>query len=84
MMTDVTRHALGELCLGGDWACTNGDLETLGYVAGRLATCTNEPLCRELTTLAEMCRCDLDGAIAAWLRLKQRVLQEDGRPIGMQ
>lgn len=38
MSTDSTTHTRGELCVGGDWACTNGDLETLGYVAGHLAT----------------------------------------------
>lgn len=78
--TDTTALTIGQLCVGGDWACTNGDLETLGYIAGRLAWCVREPLHCELATLAEICRCDPDRAVAAWMRLKDQVLHDDRRP----
>ncbi len=65
-------HTIGVLCVGGDWACANGDLEALAYVALGLAKHTREPLHRELVALAHTCRSDPDAAAAAWLRLKQR------------
>ena len=80
MTTYVMRRAIGELCVGGDWACTTGDLETLGHLAGRLAADAVEPLRDELRMLAAMCRSEPDASVAEWLRLKQRLLEEDGRP----
>jgi len=83
MSTHHPRHSLGEPCVSGDWACTHGDLETLGDVASRLAAYVDEPLRCELVALREICRCDPDRAVAAWIRLKQRVLYPlVGRPIG--
>lgn len=80
MASDITRHAVGELVVGGDWACTTGDLETLGYVARCLARHAAEPLRHDLILLAAMCRSDPDAAVTAWLRLKQRVLQDVDSP----
>lgn len=79
MRPDHPRHVLGELCVGGDWACSHGDLEALGDVAGRLARYMDEPLRCELITLVEICRCDPDRAVAAWIRLKPQVLHGDGQ-----
>jgi len=68
-------HAIGKLCVGGDWACAHGDIEALGYIAGRLAEYTRESLHGELVELADLCRCDSDRAVATWLRLKKQVLR---------
>jgi hypothetical protein len=77
----VARHSrdphtrmIGKLCLGGDWACANGDLGALGDIAERLITCSPEALHRELTGLSDLCRRDPDRASAAWVQLKTRVL----------
>ncbi len=63
-----------ELCFGGDWACTDGNLETLRFVAARLATGAPEPLHGWLLVLAAMCREDPEHAIAAWIQIKQHML----------
>lgn len=71
---DPQARTVGKLCLGGDWACANGDLGALGHIAERLVTCTPEPLHGELIGLSELCRCDPDHATQAWVRLKNQVL----------
>lgn len=68
------KNTIGALCFGGDWACSNGDLEALGHVASRLASCTPEPLHHELAELSAVCRSDPDRASELWLQLKRRVL----------
>ena len=70
---------LRELCFGGDWACANGDLGTLGFIAKRLAASAREPLHCKLLVLAEMCGNDPDHAIASWLRLKNQMLANTRR-----
>lgn len=65
---------IGKLCLGGDWACANGDLGALGDIADRLITCSPETLRGELARLSALCRYDPDHATAAWVQLKNRVL----------
>jgi hypothetical protein len=65
---------IGKLCLGGDWACANGDLGALGDIAERLITCSPKTLHRELVGLSDLCRHDPDRAAAAWVQLKNRVL----------
>jgi len=72
-------HAIGELCVEGDWACERGDLLTLGAVADRLVESMREPLHCELAELASQCRRDPARAVAAWYRLKERVLASDVR-----
>lgn len=73
-------RTVGKLCVGGDWACANGDLEALGDIASRLVGCTPEPLHCELVGLSELCRTDPDQATAVWVRLKGRVLQSVAPP----
>lgn len=73
-------HAIGVLCVAGDWACTQADLSTLGDIATRLAEYTHGPVHCEVATLAELCRCDPDRAVAAWYRLKELVLAGDVQP----
>ena len=63
--TDHLQRLIGELCVGGDWACTHGDVSTLGHIAEHLIEYTHEPLHCELATLSEICRCDPDRAVAA-------------------
>jgi hypothetical protein len=78
---DPVARTVGKLCVGGDWACANGDLEALGDIASRLVICTPEPLHRELRRLSELCRTDPDRATGVWVRLKRRVLDSvAGRP----
>lgn len=72
---DPHARTIGKLCLGGDWACANGDLEALGDIAQRLVTCVPEPLHCELIELSTMCRADPDLATTAWVQLKNRVLR---------
>jgi hypothetical protein len=67
---------IGKLCVGGDWACANGDLEALGDVAVQLADLAHEPLHCELVALSELCHSDPERAAAAWMRLKSQVLKD--------
>lgn len=71
---DPSTRVIGKLCLGGDWACANGDLEALGDIAARLVPHTAEPLRSELVALSALCRDDPDHATAVWGRLRSRVL----------
>lgn len=71
---DPHARMIGKLCLGGDWACANGDIGALGGIAERLVSCSPETLHRELARLSELCRCDPDHAAAAWVQLKKHVL----------
>ena len=73
---DPCTRTIGKLCLGGDWACANGDLEALGDIAVRLVAYTAEPLRSELAALSGLCRSDPDHANVAWAHLKQRVLRD--------
>jgi hypothetical protein len=77
---DPVARTIGKLCMGGDWACAHGDLEALGDIAARLAGYAGEPLHRELVALSSQCRNDPDGATAAWVRLKNQVLQTAAPP----
>lgn len=69
-----TRRRIGQLCFSGDWACANGDVDTLASIASRLASFTAEPLHCELARLAELCGRDPIRAISEWMRLKGHVL----------
>lgn len=64
---------IGKLWFAGDWACTRGDLETLGYVARCLLEHAPEPLHCELAAIAELCASDPERATEAWAQLKARV-----------
>jgi hypothetical protein len=65
-----TIRAIGELCVGGDWACAHGDLGGLRHVAQQLADYVPEPMHCALIELATTCGCDPDRACALWARLK--------------
>jgi len=72
----TTARTIGQLCVGGDWACAHGELEALGDVAERLADYTREPLHRELVELSMLCHSDPQQATALWTRLKTQVLED--------
>lgn len=72
---DPRARMIGRLCLGGDWACANGDLDALGDIAARLARCSPEAMRGELTRLAACCRGELHQATVAWVQLKNRALR---------
>ena len=71
--TDAKRE-VRELCFGGDWACADGNLGTLGFVARQLSEYAAEPLQTKFLVLAELCREGPDHAIAVWLHLKDELL----------
>lgn len=74
--TMILRDAagkIGKLCVGGDWACANGDLEGLRYVAQQLARYVHEPMHCELVALADACASDPNRAVALWDQLKIRM-----------
>ena len=74
--TSDASHAIGKLCVGGDWACANGDLNSLRYVAQQLADYVPEPIHCELAALVTACETDPDRAVALWTSLKNRLYQE--------
>ncbi len=65
-------HTIGELCVGAEWAVSNGDLETLGHLAGRLAELVRDrpTLHSGLVEVEQLCRVNAERAIARWLQLK--------------
>jgi len=72
----VAAHAIGQLCVGGDWACAHGDLAGLRDIAQRLAEQLSEPLHCELVALADACHADAEQAPERWEQLKERVYRE--------
>lgn len=75
-----TARAIGELCIGGDWACARGDFSTLRHIARCLAAHAPEPLHCELIALANTCSDDPERAAALWsrLRLEDRLFRSAG------
>jgi hypothetical protein len=66
-------HRIGELCVGGDWACAHGDIEALGFVAKELAVRGPAHLRTRLSELVEECAVDPNRAAADWPVLKALV-----------
>lgn len=64
---------MGQLCIGGDWACAHGNFETLQFLARSIAELTPEPLRREVADLALRCATDPEHAVEAWVVLTDRV-----------
>ncbi len=77
--TDALRE-LRELCFGGDWACADGNLDTLVFVMQRIAADAPEPVRARLFGIAELCIEYPDHAIALWLRLKDHLLGRQWLP----
>jgi hypothetical protein len=73
--THSATRTLGELCVGGDWACAHGD--GLRYIAQQLAACAREPLHCALMELADACVGDPDRAVLLWSQLKNQVYPSD-------
>jgi hypothetical protein len=76
-MTTVATHPhlIGELCLGGDWACAHGDFSALRDIARRLSSVAHEPMHCALIELADTCVADPDRASRLWVELKHTVLR---------
>ncbi len=68
-------HTIGEFCVGADWVVANGDLETLGHLAGRLAELVRDrpALHAGLLEVERLCGSNADRAIACWRRLKPQL-----------
>lgn len=66
-----TGPEVGQLCVGADWACANGDLGALRYMAQCLATHAEDPVHYELLRLAEDCNSDPERAVERWMRIKR-------------
>ncbi len=76
MRTSSTRpHLIGELCLGGDWACAHGDFAALRDVVERLSELEHEPLHCELRTIAEACAANPDVAAKLWASIRDRLYE---------
>ena len=71
--SDESRE-LRELCFGGDWACADGNLDTLVFVVHRIAASAPAPIQARLLVVAELCLANLEQAIAIWLQLKDGLL----------
>jgi hypothetical protein len=67
--------SIGKLCVGGDWACANGDVEALGDVARQLSECAFEPLRCQLRALVELCSRAPEHAIGEWRRIKPSLFE---------
>jgi hypothetical protein len=74
--TADTSRAIGKLCVGGDWACANGDLGALRSVAQQLADYVPEPMHCALEALVSACYCDPARAAALWDGLKDQIYRE--------
>ena len=70
--TPETGHAVGELVIGGDWACAHGDLSTLHFIARQLSEHAQPPLKRQLLGCADACYNDPDRAAELWASLRTR------------
>jgi len=68
--TPDTAHAVGELVIGGDWACAHGDFETLHFITQQLAGHAQRGLKRQLLACADACYADPDQAAAQWASLR--------------
>lgn len=71
-----TVRSIGKLIVGGDWACSHGDLAALGHVARQLAEHACGQLHKDLLALAAKCRYEPECATAAWVVLKERARRE--------
>lgn len=71
----TAEYSIGELCVGGDWACAHGDVGALRNIAHELAVRVHEPLHCALVALAEACERAPDSAPHAWWELKARIWQ---------
>lgn len=67
-----TGHAVGELVLGGDWACAHGDFGTLHFITVKLAQHAKPRLRRRLLDCATACYDNPDRAAAEWATLRTR------------
>lgn len=72
--SDGPPRELRELCFSGDWACADGNLDTLVFVVHLIAVGAPGPIQARLLGIAELCLEHPEHAIAIWLRLKDDLL----------
>jgi hypothetical protein len=65
-------HAIGELVIGGDWACAHGDFGTLHFIVAKLADHAWPSLRKRLLDCANACYDDPDRAAVEWATLRTR------------
>ena len=70
--TSHIARRVGELCLGGDWACAHGDVESLGFIVEELAGLIAGPGDCALGEVVQQCRHDPEAATARWAEVKDR------------
>jgi hypothetical protein len=75
----TSAYTIGQLCVGGDWACAHGDFSELRFVVERLADLMPEPLHCELIALADQCACSPQRAAARWPALREQAFR-NGKP----
>lgn len=61
---------MGELLVGGDWACAEGDAATLSHCAELLAVCFAEPYRTTLIEIAHLGHSDPELAATRWADLR--------------
>ncbi|HTJ40561.1 MAG TPA: hypothetical protein VL463_00635 [Kofleriaceae bacterium] len=61
---------MGELLVGGDWACAEGDAATLSHVAELLALCFAEPYRTNLIEISHLGHSDPELAATRWADLR--------------
>jgi hypothetical protein len=66
-------HPIGELLVGGDWACSYGDAATLSHVAELLAVCFAEPYHTTLVEIAHLGHSDPELAAMRWADLRDKL-----------
>jgi hypothetical protein len=73
-------YRLGELLVGGDIACENGDTATLAHLAEQLCVCLAEPLRAQLVQLVHTCHTSDDHALDDWDRVRALIRSSLRRP----
>jgi hypothetical protein len=76
--TKPRPRIIGELCVGGDWACAHGDFGALRYVAEQLRELERGPLHCELEAIAAACRAEPDRATQLWVEIRDRLNEQRG------
>jgi hypothetical protein len=69
----ASAHAIGELCVSGDWACAHGDFGALHHIARKLAGYVGEPSHCQLMALADACLDNAERAGQLWAEVKDQL-----------
>ena len=75
MSTTTAESRIGELAVGGDWACVHGDFAALGELVRRLSVSVSEPVHCELVAFAELCTAEPSRVANEWPRIRELLLR---------